>query len=41
MSLVSKLYVYDQGHIYKRILAVEGKGGFPAFFLKLFLKVFG
>ena len=41
MSLVSKLYVYDQGHIYKRVMAIESKGGLPAFFLKLFLKVFG
>ena len=41
MSLVSKLYVYDQGHIYKRVRNIESKGGLPAFFLKLFLKVFG
>lgn len=41
MSLVSKLYVYDQGHIYKRIKAVEEKGGAPALLLRLFLKVFG
>ena len=41
MSLVSKLYVYDQGHIYKKVRTIESKGGLPAFFLKLFLKLFG
>ena len=41
MSLVSKLYMYDKGHTYKRIRKIESKGGMPALFLRFILKFFG
>lgn len=41
ISLVSKLYIYDQGHIYKRVRTIEKKGGLLALILRLYLKFFG
>ena len=41
MSLVSKLYRYDKGHIYNRVRTIENKGGLLVLILRLYLKLFG
>ena len=41
MSLVSKLYRYDKGHIYNRVRTIENKGGLLALILRMYLKLFG
>lgn len=41
MSLVSRIYVYDKGHTYKRVRKIESKGGLPALLLRFILKIFG
>ena len=41
MSLVSRIYVYDKGHTYKRIRNIEKRGGIPALLLRLMLKILG
>lgn len=41
MSLVSRIYMYDKGHTYKRVRKIESKGGLPALLLRFVLKFFG
>lgn len=41
LSLVFRLYTYEEGHTYKRVRNVEKKGGIPALVLRFLLKFFG
>lgn len=41
LSLVFRLYTYEQGHTYVRIRNIEKKGGIRALILRFMLKIFG